>query len=407
MAAVSTVLAVCFFGGVNSQTPVQVKSLVDNLLSNYDKRIRPMEDQTLPVNLDVSFSLISLIGVDEVNEKLETSGYLTIGWIDSLLTWDPDSNNGISKIFLPQNDIWKPDIVLGNGIRNFEEFGGSFYNVEVHNVGGVFWKPFQVFETQCSIDTTYFPYDREVCEIVFVVWSYTVSEVEIFKSANGINLNEYTESGVWEITRTDVKVSKESFESKVTFSIHIKRKPFYYVLNIIIPILFLGMLTILVFALPVDAGEKMSYAMTVFLSFAVFLTIINTLLPVSSDTTPVLSRYLLMQMTMSILVLFITALQIRLHHRDTSVPISKPFRFMVRLMHYFHCSKSRKISPAKHKDSEERDNFDSMGETSQEEENRPEWKDVTSAIDFLAFWSFFLLYLSLTVYLFATIIRGS
>lgn len=297
--------------------------------------------------------------------------------------------------------------MLGNGIRNFEEFGGSFYNVEVHNVGGVFWKPFQVFETQCSIDTTYFPYDREVCEIVFVVWSYTVSEVEIFKSANGINLNEYTESGVWEITRTDVKVSKESLESKVTFSIHIKRKPFYYVFNIIIPILFLGMLTILVFALPVDAGEKMSYAMTVFLSFAVFLTIINTLLPVSSDTTPVLSRYLLMQMTMSILVLFITALQIRLHHRDTSVPISKPFRFMVRLMHYFHCRKSRKISPAKHKDSEERDNFDSMGETSQEEENRPEWKDVTSAIDFLAFWSFFLLYLSLTVYLFATIIRGS
>lgn len=84
MAAVSTVLAVCFFGGVNSQTPVQVKSLVDNLLSNYDKRIRPMEDQTLPVTLDVSFSLISLIGVDEVNEKLETSGYLTIRWIDSL-----------------------------------------------------------------------------------------------------------------------------------------------------------------------------------------------------------------------------------------------------------------------------------------------------------------------------------
>lgn len=102
MAAVSTVLAVCFFGGVNSQTPMQVKSLVDNLLSNYDKRIRPMEDQTLPVTLDVSFSLISLIGVDEVNEKLETSGYLTIGWIDSLLTWDPDSNNGISTIFLPQ-----------------------------------------------------------------------------------------------------------------------------------------------------------------------------------------------------------------------------------------------------------------------------------------------------------------
>uniref|UniRef100_A0A8W8INP2 Neuronal acetylcholine receptor subunit alpha-6 n=1 Tax=Magallana gigas TaxID=29159 RepID=A0A8W8INP2_MAGGI len=398
MAAVSTVLAVCFFGGVNSQTPVQVKSLVDNLLSNYDKRIRPVEDQALSVTLDVSFSLISIIGVDEVNEKLETSGHLTILWIDSLLRWDPASNN--ERHLETRHSA-------GKWYQKSEEFGGSFYNVEVDNFGFVFWKPFEVFETQCSIDNTYFPYDREVCEIVFVVWSYTIAEVEISRSANGINLNEYKESGVWEITRTDVKISKESFESKVTFSIHIKRKPFYYVFNIIIPILFLGMLTILVFALPVDAGEKMSYAMTVFLSFAVFLTIINTLLPVSSEKTPVLSIYLLMQMTMGFLVLFITALQIRLHHRDTSVPISKPFRFMVRLMHYFHCRKSCKISPAKNKDGEERDNFDSVGETSQEEENRPEWKDVTSAIDFLAFWSFFLLYLCLVVYLFATIIRGS
>lgn len=69
MAAVSIALALYFFGGVNSQTPVQVKSLVDTLLSNYDKRIRPVDDQTLPVILDVSFSLISIIGVDEVNKK--------------------------------------------------------------------------------------------------------------------------------------------------------------------------------------------------------------------------------------------------------------------------------------------------------------------------------------------------
>uniref|UniRef100_A0A8W8IRY3 Uncharacterized protein n=1 Tax=Magallana gigas TaxID=29159 RepID=A0A8W8IRY3_MAGGI len=330
--------------------------------------------------IDVSFSLISIIGVDEVNEKLETSGHLTILWIDSLLRWDPASNNGISTIFLPQNDIWKPDIVLGNGIRKFEEFGGSFYNVEVDNFGFVFWKPFEVFETQCSIDTTYFPYDREVCEIVFVVWSYTIAEVEISRSANGINLNEYKESGVWEITRTDVKISKESFEYKVTFSIHIKRKPFYYVFNIIIPILFLGMLTILVFALPVDAGEKMSYAMTVFLSFAVFLTIINTLLP--------LYKYACITETRQFQYL-------------------NPFGLWFASCITFTAANLVKYPLRKNKDSEERDNFDSVGETSQEEENRPEWKDVTSAIDFLAFWSFFLLYLCLAVYLFATIIRGS
>jgi hypothetical protein len=95
-------LMIAFCGVVSGQTPQQVKTLVNNLLSNYDKRVRPVTDQSMPVILDVSFNLISIIGVDEVNEKLETSGFLTIQWDDALLTWNPASNDGISKIFLPQ-----------------------------------------------------------------------------------------------------------------------------------------------------------------------------------------------------------------------------------------------------------------------------------------------------------------
>lgn len=267
-----------------------------------------------------------------------------------------------------------------------------------------------MFETNCAFDTTYFPYDKEVCEIVFVVWSYTVLEVEIRKSAEGIDLMEYKESGVWEITHTDVQVSKESIESRVVFSIHIKRKPLYYILNIILPILLLGLLTILVFVLPADSGEKMSYAMTVFLSFAVFLTIVNTILPVSSETTPLLSIYLLLQMTMGVLVLFLTALQIRLHQRDESIPMCKGFKVMVRLVKILRCSRScgstkaPKVCPSPEKGEEYKDSPETEEGRSLEQ---VEWKDVSSAIDFLAFWGFLALYLSLTAYLFVTIIFHS
>ncbi|XP_062592340.1 acetylcholine receptor subunit alpha-like [Saccostrea cucullata] len=401
-------LTIAVLGHASGQTPQQVKSLITDLFSSYDKRIRPVSDQSLPVILDVSLNLISIIGVDEVNEKLETSGYLTVQWQDSMLTWDPAVNNGIERIFLPQNEIWKPDLVLGNGFKKFEEFGGSFYFVDILNTGNVLWQPFQVFESHCAIDTTYFPYDKEVCEIVFLVWSYTVFDVEIRKSAEGVDLIGYKESGVWEITHTEARVSKDSVESKVTFSIHLKRKPLYFVLNIIVPILFLGLLTILVFVLPVDSGEKMSYAMTVFLSFAVFLTIINTQLPVSSDSTSVLSFYLLLQMSMGVLILVITALQIRLHHRDAAVPISRLFRIIVNFERCLKCYKSclsskASTSPLKSDKEKHTDNSLEMPGEILQETNDCEWKDVASAIDSLAFWFFLILYLSLTAHLFLSI----
>jgi hypothetical protein len=303
-----------------------------------------------------------------------------------------------------QNDIWKPDLVLGNGFKKFEELGGYFYYVDILSSGNIYWRPFQVFKTLCSVDTHYFPYDKQVCEIEFIVWSYTVMDVEILKSAEGIDLSKYKESGVWEITHTKATVSKSSIESKVTFSIHIKRKPLYYVLNVIAPILFLGILTILVFVLPVDAGEKMSYAMTVFLSFAVFLTIISAQLPVSSDRTPVLTVYLVLQMAMGVMVLVITAFQIRLHHRDETVPMSRIFKIMVKFDRCLRCSKSCRpsknmmISPTP-----EKENRANHYQETLEKSDTIEWKEVTSAIDLLAFWIFLILYLLLTAYLFLSI----
>ena len=102
MTTVTIILTLCILHQVRGQTPQQVKGLVDSLMTNYDKRIRPVADQSLPVILDVSLNLISIIGTDEVNEKLETSGYLTIQWDDSLLTWDPSLNDEVYRIFLPQ-----------------------------------------------------------------------------------------------------------------------------------------------------------------------------------------------------------------------------------------------------------------------------------------------------------------
>ncbi|XP_011448925.3 acetylcholine receptor subunit beta [Magallana gigas] len=387
--------------GVDGSTPAQVNNLISTLLQGYDKRTRPVNDQDKAVKIHISFYLSIVNDIDEVAEKFVTTGWLSLSWTDQNLVWDYAANHDIYSIHLNQNDIWKPDIVLKNGFTKFKEMGGSFYYVSVDSSGYVSWYPYEVFETRCSIDITHFPYDKQTCKIVFIVWSYSVNQVEIEKSPNGVEYYEFEENSVWTILDTESIVNKDKYESEIIFKIELQRKPKYFVMNMILPVLCLSLLSLLVFLIPVDAGEKMGYSITVFLSFAVFLSIISAELPVNSESTSTLSFYLVLQMGVGTLVLVISAIQLRLHHRKTTADMSQIFRKMVKLDRCLRCKSgcclSKKVRAI------EKNEIEEQGIHTDDD---IEWTDVTSAIDFLCFWLFFIFNIVVTSYLFISIISS-
>ena len=57
-----------------------------------------------------------------------------------------------------------------------------------------------------------------------------------------------------------------------------------------LPIILSSILVTLVFLVPVESGEKLSYILTVLLTIAVFLTIIGDTLPAISLTTSILGN---------------------------------------------------------------------------------------------------------------------
>eukprot|EP00105_Crassostrea_gigas_P027555 XP_011448925.1 PREDICTED: acetylcholine receptor subunit beta [Crassostrea gigas] len=388
--------------GVDGSTPAQVNNLISTLLQGYDKRTRPVTDQDKAVKVDISFYLSIVNDIDEVAEKFVTTGWLHLSWTDQNLVWDSTTNN-IYSIHLNQNDIWKPDIVLKNGFTKFKEMGGSFYYVSVDSSGYVSWYPYEVFETRCSIDITHFPYDKQTCKIVFIVWSYSVNQVEIEKSPNGVEYYEFEENSVWTILDTESIVNKDKYESEIIFKIELQRKPKYFVMNIILPVLCLSLLSLLVFLIPVDAGEKMGYSITVFLSFAVFLSIISAELPVNSESTSTLSFYLVLQMGVGTLVLVISAIQLRLHHRKTTADMSQIFRKMVKLDRCLRCKSGCCLSKKVQVRAIEKNEIE---EQEIHTDDDIEWTDVTSAIDFFGFWLFFIFNIVVTSYLFISIISS-
>ncbi len=70
--------------------------------------------------------------------------------------------------------------------------------------------------------------------------------------------------------------------------ISLKRRPFYYVMYMILPAAVLSTVALLMFWLPAQSGEKVSLGITVFLSFGVLMYSLSDRLPENSDTFPIL-----------------------------------------------------------------------------------------------------------------------
>ena len=78
--------------------------------------------------------------------------------------------------------------------------------------------------------------------------------------------------------------------SSVTFKFKMERKPQYYGMNVVLPIMVLSVLSSMVFVLPPESGEKMGFSLTVLLAFAVLLTLIADSMPTTSRTTSIMGR---------------------------------------------------------------------------------------------------------------------
>ena len=94
-------------------------------------------------------------------------------------------------------------------------------------------------------------------------------------------------------------------------------------MNAVLPITLLSLLSCCVFILPASSGEKASFSVTVFLSLAVFLTIISQDLPEASNSVAIFNVYVFAQVLTATLVTVVTLIQIRLYHVPDKRPVSK------------------------------------------------------------------------------------
>ncbi|KAE9552233.1 hypothetical protein FO519_004542 [Halicephalobus sp. NKZ332] len=291
------------------------EKLIIDLFKGYNQLVRPSANNTnAPVQINFSLALVLLINVDEKNQIMQTNVWPTMRWMDHQLQWNPKDYGGIKTIRIPPDKVWLPDIVLFNNADG--QYEVSFYsNVVVEHTGEMLWVPPAIYKSSCTIDVEFFPFDEQVCNLVFGSWTYGPDEVTIryLMGKRQVELNDYSLSGVWDVMEVPGELIQK--KSKIAYQIKIRRKSLFYTTILIIPTVMMAFLSMMVFYLPAEASEKITLAISILLALVVFLLLVSKILPPTSSTIPLIAKYLIMTFILNIITIVVTVIIINIYFR--------------------------------------------------------------------------------------------
>ncbi|XP_075215940.1 nicotinic acetylcholine receptor beta1 [Lycorma delicatula] len=294
--------------------------LVRDLFRGYNKLIRPVQNMTQKVDVRFGLAFVQLINVNEKNQIMKSNVWLRLVWNDYQLQWDEADYGGIGVLRLPPDKVWKPDIVLfNNADGNYEVRYKS--NVLIYPNGEVLWVPPAIYQSSCTIDVTYFPFDQQTCIMKFGSWTFNGDQVSLalYNNKNFVDLSDYWKSGTWDIIEVpaylNIYQGNEPTETDITFYIIIRRKTLFYTVNLILPTVLISFLCVLVFYLPAEAGEKVTLGISILLSLVVFLLLVSKILPPTSLVLPLIAKYLLFTFIMNTVSILVTVIIINWNFR--------------------------------------------------------------------------------------------
>uniref|UniRef100_A0A3Q3VJ91 Neuronal acetylcholine receptor subunit alpha-5 n=1 Tax=Mola mola TaxID=94237 RepID=A0A3Q3VJ91_MOLML len=294
--------------------------LFRHLFGSYQKWVRPVDHLNRTIRVKFGLAISQLVDVDEKNQRITTNVWMKQEWVDMKLRWNPDDYLGITIIRVPSDRIWLPDVVLyDNSDGRFE---GTVTKAVVKYDGTISWTPPANYKSACTIDVTFFPFDLQNCSMKFGSWTYDGCQVDIILEDFHVDKRDYFDNGEWEIVKATgsrgVRMDGSASYPTVTYFFIIRRLPLFYTLFLIIPCIGLSFLTLLVFYLPSNGGEKISLCTSVLVSLTVFLLVIEEIIPSSSKAIPLIGEYLVFTMIFVTLSIIITVFAINIHHRSSS-----------------------------------------------------------------------------------------
>ena len=169
---------------------------------------------------------------------------------------------------------------------------------------------FKKLRSFCQMDLLYFPFDDQTCRVQFL---HTV-RTRIIRQGNLVveeGISYYTGSvdvsrdfllkndqwDLLDVTMNNASVTTWSFapDTVVTYPafeivLHLKRKPSFYFVVLVIPGTVIAVICVMGFLLPSESDEKVSLQMTAFLSLMVLILVVVDIIPPVGGRFPIIGN---------------------------------------------------------------------------------------------------------------------
>uniref|UniRef100_A0A8C4RWW8 5-hydroxytryptamine receptor 3A n=1 Tax=Erpetoichthys calabaricus TaxID=27687 RepID=A0A8C4RWW8_ERPCA len=256
---------------------------------------------------------------------------LSFFWYNEFLVWDPKDFNGLAKVSIPVDNIWRPDIYVYEFVE--EDLSPQIPYLYVRNTGRVTHdKPLRIISS-CNLDIFYFPFDIQTCTLSLGSYLHTAKDIvldllqtpEEITRESKVNIQS---KGEWELLFIEAHTTTWQLQgedwSKVIFKVRMKRRPLLYLVNLIVPSAFLMVIDLFSFYLPLHRVDRGAFKMTLLLGYTVFLLIMNDLLPNNAGGTPIIGIYFSVCLALMVISLMETIFVMNILHQTRSNVLEVP-----------------------------------------------------------------------------------
>ena len=315
------ILQILLVGQISAAVLTTRDRLYTHVMKDYNSKGLPVLNHTSTTNIGISCFIVCINRFDEISGELALVMYFQLSWIEERITWNASEFEGIQSILVPPDAIWRPEFFIIQSTDRIQKIGNLSLFLRLHSNGEVYWTPADEFKLSCSVDVTYFPFDKQTCIIEFTGIVYDNSELLMYSTNHILDMTYFTNNSQWDVLPSNVSnCTVDRGTSCIEVNLHLKRKSEFYIVYIFVPLLFLGLINNLVFVMPASCGERNSVAVTTFLSFVVYMSIVNDIVPQSSAPLSYLYLYLMFLMVYSSAIMFLCIISLRIYNIQGNVP---------------------------------------------------------------------------------------
>ena len=256
-------------------------------LHGYDKRVRPNYSGP-PALVNVSFHIIGISSVDEVQMDFTTDFYFRQKWYDPRLEFKPVGQ--IDELCVGAEfaeKIWLPDTFFANEkTATFHKATTENTFIRVGSNGRVYRSIRLTVTCSCPMDLQYFPMDRQRCKIEIESYGYGTKDIDYRweKGNESVSLDGKIELPQFKVLGFKMGQEVQNLTSgmyiRLYCEVHFVRSMGYYLIQIYIPASLIVIISWVSFWLHRNATPaRVALGVTTVLTMTTLMSSTNAALP--------------------------------------------------------------------------------------------------------------------------------